>query len=198
MQSRFAVCWLFVILKNGVEGKRLSGFPGGTGNCAFYHGGYGVCQCPGNHGRFACESFGDSVDYTGAIDQYYEAVQGWMQKHHNFTLAREWFLECSGVIPAIHEMLAAWTSPGGGILILTPVYNPFRISAAHAGCFLSESEFIKTEDTYEINWADSQEKAADPRITVCILCSPHNRIGRYFGEKVSGKLYHLYSTHQDI
>lgn len=123
------------------------------------------------------------LGYTGATVQYYEAVQGWMQKRHNFTPDREWFLECSGVIPAIDEMLAAWTSPGEGVLILTPVYNPFRVSAAHAGCFLSESQLIKTEDTYEINWADFQERASDPRVTVCILCNPHNPVGRIWRQE---------------
>ena len=123
------------------------------------------------------------LGYTGATEDYYEAVQGWMQRRHGFLPKREWFLECSGVIPAIEEMLAAFTKPGEGVLIFTPVYNPFRVCAAHADCFLAESELIKRGDTYEIDWADFQEKAADPRVTLCILCSPHNPVGRVWRQE---------------
>lgn len=121
---------------------------------------------------------GAVLGYTGATQAYYEAVQGWMERRHGFRPEKEWFLECTGVIPAIEEMLAAWTGPGEGVLIMTPVYQPFRDCAARAGCFISESPLRKTEDSYEVDWEDFARRAADPRVTVCILCSPHNPVGR--------------------
>lgn len=45
------------------------------------------------------------LGYTGATEEYYQSVQDWMEKHHGFRPPRKWFLECSGVISALDEML---------------------------------------------------------------------------------------------
>lgn len=123
------------------------------------------------------------LGYTGATEEYYQSVQDWMEKHHGFRPPRKWFLECSGVISALDEMLAAYTEPGDGVLIMTPVYNPFRTSAERAGCFVTESLLLEGEKGWQIDWEDFESRAKEERVAVCILCSPHNPLGRIWTEE---------------
>ena len=166
-----------------MENKAFYSSQCGKGDCSFYHGGYGVSLHTGI--REGLKEYLDQavLGYTGATEEYYQSVQDWMEKHHGFRPPRKWFLECSGVISALDEMLAAYTEPGDGVLIMTPVYNPFRTSAERAGCFVTESRLLEGEKGWQIDWEDFESRAKEERVAVCILCSPHNPLGRIWTEE---------------
>ena len=83
------------------------------------------------------------LGYTEATDDYYTAVQNWMEKHHGFRPPRDWFVETPGVVPAIQMMIGAFTAPSDSVLITTPVYYPFKssIEANHRGVVTNELRF---------------------------------------------------------
>lgn len=116
--------------------------------------------------------------YTGATEAYYDSVTGWMEKRHGFSPKKEWIVETAGVVPGLSQMVAAFTKPGDAVLIMTPVYYPFRLSVENNKRTLVTSELIHTESSYEINFADLEEKAAGEDVKLLILCSPHNPVGR--------------------
>ncbi len=118
------------------------------------------------------------MGYTGATDSYYESVITWMEEHHHFTPKREWFVETAGVVPAIHGMVRAFTEPGDGVIVMTPVYYPFFEAVVHNGRQLVETELKNTDGYYEIDFLDFEEKASREEVKLLILCSPHNPIGR--------------------
>lgn len=118
------------------------------------------------------------LGYTGATDAYYDSVIGWMEKRHGFSPKREWIVETAGVVPGLGQMVAAFTEPEDAVMIMTPVYYPFRMAVEKNNRRLVTTELINTGSAYEINFEDFETKAKQEEVKLLILCSPHNPIGR--------------------
>lgn len=116
--------------------------------------------------------------YTEVPESYYEAIINWFDRRHHWHIDRSWILYTSGVIPATAAALKAFTLPGEKVLIQTPVYNCFFSSIANCGCEPVENELVREGNTYRIDFADFENKCADPKTTVFLLCNPHNPAGR--------------------
>ncbi|WP_298614741.1 MalY/PatB family protein [uncultured Odoribacter sp.] len=116
--------------------------------------------------------------YTRVPDSYYEAVTDWFARRHNWTIDREWIIYTSGVVPAVSAIIKALTTPGDKVLVQTPVYNCFFSSIRNNGCEIVSSPLLKTGDTYRIDYDDLEQKAADEKAKVMLLCNPHNPAGR--------------------
>ena len=116
--------------------------------------------------------------YTIVGDEYYEAIQSWFSRRHQWNIAREHILYTTGVVPAISCALKALTMPGEKVLVLTPVYNCFFSSIRNSGCEVLASELVSEEAHFSLDWADFEAKCADEKTTVFLLCNPHNPVGR--------------------
>ena len=128
------------------------------------------------------------LGYTGETENYYKSVISWMERRHGFSPKKEWFVMTAGVVPAIKEMVGAFTKDGDSVLMLTPVYYPFYSSVEANGRTVLGSELILEGTEYRINFEDFAEKAARPETTLCILSSPHNPIGRIWTKEELLKL----------
>lgn len=120
-----------------------------------------------------------SYGYADADAPYYAAVTGWMQRRHDWVIPPEWIVIQNGVVPAISVALRAFTKPGDGVLMFTPRYEPFDVMTKINDRLPVYSELILQDDHYyAIDFDDLAKKAADPCVTMFILCSPHNPTGR--------------------
>ena len=118
------------------------------------------------------------LGYTGPTENYFESVISWMERRHGFSPKKEWFVTTAGVVPALKEMVMRFTEPSDSVLMLTPVYYPFYSSVESNGRKIVGSELILDGTEYRIDFDDFAAKAARPEVTLMILCSPHNPIGR--------------------
>lgn len=116
--------------------------------------------------------------YTRVPDTYYEAVTGWFARRHGWTIDREWIIYTSGVVPALSATIKALTRTGDKVLVQTPVYNCFFSSIRNNGCHVEENRLVYEDGTYSIDFDDLERKASDPRVTLMLLCNPHNPAGR--------------------
>ncbi len=116
--------------------------------------------------------------YTGPTQRYFDAVLGWQERRHGYRGKKDWIVTTSGVISAFFLLARELTVPGDGIIIQQPVYPPFAAAAKYGGRVLVNNALIEKEDTYEIDFADLEEKAKNPRNKVLIFCNPHNPIGK--------------------
>ncbi len=116
--------------------------------------------------------------YTRVPDEYYDAVIGWFSRRHGLHIEKDWIIYTSGVVPAVSAVIKALTVPGDRVLIQTPVYNCFFSSIRNNGCEAVSSPLRRTGNTFEIDFDDFAAKAADPKVKVFLLCSPHNPAGR--------------------
>ena len=116
--------------------------------------------------------------YVRVPDAYYEAVLNWFAQRHAWRMEKEWIIYTTGVVPAISAVIKALTLPGDKVMVQTPVYNCFFSSIRNNGCGMITNPLIYRNGTYQINFADLEQKAADPNVKVLLLCNPHNPAGR--------------------
>lgn len=118
------------------------------------------------------------MGYTYATDAYYDAVIGWMKRRHQWDVKKEWIVEYPGVVPALYHLVQLFTEPGEGVILFTPVYYPFYNAVRKGGRTLVESRLVRNGKHYEIDFEDFEEKAKNSKNKLCLLCSPHNPVGR--------------------
>ncbi len=116
--------------------------------------------------------------YTKVPQAYFEAVIDWFDLRHKFLIDKEWILFTSGVVPALSAVIKALTKPGDKVIVQTPAYNCFFSSIRNNECELLPSPLAYKDRIYSIDFDDLEQKAADPKATLMLLCSPHNPIGK--------------------
>lgn len=121
--------------------------------------------------------------YTIVEEDYYEAVISWFLRRHQWTIQREEILYTTGVIPAMSCAIKALSMPGEKVLILSPDYNCFFSSIRNNGCEVSETILVKDGDSFVVDWEDFEQRCADEKTTVFLLCNPHNPTGRVWSKE---------------
>jgi cystathionine beta-lyase len=121
--------------------------------------------------------------YTIVEEDYYEAVISWFLRRHQWTIQREEILYTTGVIPAMSCAIKALTMPGEKVLILSPDYNCFFSSIRNNGCEVSETILVKDGASFVVDWEDFEQRCADEKTTVFLLCNPHNPTGRVWSKE---------------
>ena len=116
--------------------------------------------------------------YVRVPDAYYAAVTNWYARRHDWQIEKEWIIYTTGVVPALSAVIKALTAPGDKVMVQTPVYNCFFSSIRNNGCGMIANPLIYRNGTYQIDFADLEQKAADPSVKVLLLCNPHNPAGR--------------------
>ncbi len=66
--------------------------------------------------------------YTIREESYYWSVIGWMKSRHGWTVERDWIVCTPGVVPALNMAVLAFSEPGEGVVVQTPVYYPFSLA----------------------------------------------------------------------
>ncbi|MCD7717343.1 MAG: pyridoxal phosphate-dependent aminotransferase [Lachnospiraceae bacterium] len=115
--------------------------------------------------------------YTEIPDAWYEAYIGWWESRHGFRMEKDWLIFCTGIVPAISSMVRKLTTPAEKVLVQTPVYNIFFNSIMNNGRQVLESPLVYDGETYHMDFADLEEKLADPQTSLMILCNPQNPAG---------------------
>ena len=96
--------------------------------------------------------------YNIVPDEWYEAYINWWKKRHNTVFNKDWFLFCTGVVPAISSMVRKLTCVGENVLIQTPVYNIFFNSILNNGRNVVESPLVYENGEYHVDFEDLEKK----------------------------------------
>jgi cystathionine beta-lyase len=121
--------------------------------------------------------------YTSRSDHYLSAVQRWMDKRHQWKIEKEWICHSPGVVTALNLIMDGFTKNGDKVLIQPPVYPPFAKAVLNHNRELVTNPLIYDHGTYSIDFADLEAKLSDRKVTLMILCSPHNPVGRVWSIK---------------
>lgn len=133
--------------------------------------------------------------YTLIEDDWYEAYQTWWKERHGFVIEKDWLVFCTGVVPAISSVVRKLTTVGEKVAVLTPVYNIFFNSIVNNGRNVLESHLRYENGAYEIDFADLEEKLADPQTSLLLLCNPHNPVGKIWDRETLAKIGELCQKH---
>jgi len=96
------------------------------------------------------------------------------------------------VLQAIDTVLWLHTSPGDGVVLLTPVYPPFYRAIEQARCRIVDVPLDRTG--WRID-AGALRSAIDPDTRVVLLCNPHNPTGRAFSREELGVIVEVAEEH---
>lgn len=114
--------------------------------------------------------------YSWWGDRYFQAVQHWMKTRHNWDVQKEWLVQTNGVVQGLYAAVRAYTEPGDGVLLQTPVYYPFYRAVLKNNRKVIENPIRLSDGKYTIDFEDFEEKAKQAKLF--ILCNPHNPLGR--------------------
>lgn len=115
--------------------------------------------------------------YFGDDAAYKDAIIWWMKTRHNWTVDPNWIFTTHGLVNGTALCVDAYTNPGDGVVLMTPVYHAFARVIKAAGRQVVECELALQDGMYALNIA-----AWDAQMTgnerMFVLCSPHNPGGR--------------------
>ena len=135
--------------------------------------------------------------YNIVPDSYYDAVISWFKRRHQWDIQRQWILYTTAVVPAMSVVIKALTMPGEKVLILSPAYNCFFSSIKNNGCEVLESALrLGSNDHWEVDWQDFEDKCADEKTTLFLLCNPHNPCGRVWTREELQRMNDICCKHQ--
>ena len=127
--------------------------------------------------------------YSEVETPYFEIVKNWMVKHHNWEPQENWLIKTPGVVFALAMAVRAYTEPGDRVLLQQPVYYPFsEVITDNEREVVSNDLVLTTDGTYEIDFADFEQKIIENKIKLFLLCSPHNPVGRVWTKEELEKL----------
>lgn len=122
--------------------------------------------------------------YSEVEHPYFEAVAGWMKRHHSWNVEESWLIKTPGVVFALAMAVKAYTEAGDSVLIQQPVYYPFsEVIEDNERVVVSNDLYLGEDNRYHIDFEDFERKIVEHKIKLFILCNPHNPSGRVFTEK---------------
>lgn len=116
--------------------------------------------------------------YTVLTDRYIQAALTWSENRHHYHFEPEWLLTNYGVVMSIAIAIQAFTEANDAILIQTPVYHPFANTIKANQRKVVTSSLKLTEQDYQMDFVDFEQKIVSNQVKLFILCSPHNPVGR--------------------
>lgn len=120
--------------------------------------------------------------YSDTGEEYFEAVKGWMKRHHGWDVEADWLVKTPGVVFALSLAVKAFTEPGNSVLIQQPVYYPFKRVVEVNGRRTISNTLVYENNKYFMDFEDFEEKIIREKIKLFILCNPHNPVGRVWTE----------------
>ena len=115
--------------------------------------------------------------YFGDDRAYLEAICWWMQTRHGWTVDPKSIFTTHGLVNGTGLCVDAFTNPGDGVVLFTPVYHAFARVIAAAGREVVECEMVNRDGRYEMDF-DAYDAQMTGNERMLILCSPHNPGGR--------------------
>lgn len=115
--------------------------------------------------------------YYGDDAEYLDAIRWWMKSRHGWSVEREHIFTTHGLVNGTSMCVDAFTKPGDGVVLFTPIYHAFARVIKGAGRHVVECKLANVNGRYEMDFGawDLQMTGTE---TMLILCSPHNPGGR--------------------
>ena len=115
--------------------------------------------------------------YYGDYKEYNNSIKWWMKNRHNWEIDTSWIFTTHGLVNGTGLCIDAFTKPGDGIILFTPVYYQFSNLVEAARRKVVECPLKLIDNHYHLDFvADERKLSGDEKMV--ILCSPHNPGGR--------------------
>ncbi|ACE85529.1 MalY/PatB family protein [Cellvibrio japonicus] len=115
--------------------------------------------------------------YSLYPESLYDAMIDWFARRHQWVIEREWIVMAPGVVPSLFAAVQAFTNPGEGVIVQSPVYFPFFSAVTTHQRRLLNNPLRENQGRYEMDF-DHLEQCAQQGAGLLMLCTPHNPVGR--------------------
>ena len=115
--------------------------------------------------------------YYGDHKEYNNSIKWWMKNRHNWEIDTSWIFTTHGLVNGIGLCIDAFTKPGDGIILFTPVYYQFSNLVEAARRKVVECPLKLIDNQYHFDFVAYERNLSGDEKMV-ILCSPHNPGGR--------------------
>ena len=115
--------------------------------------------------------------YFGDDSEYRAAIQWWMDKRHDWKIDPAWIFTTHGLVNGTAMCVDAFTAPGDGVVLFTPVYHSFAKVINAAGRKVVECGMPIVNGRYELDF-EAWDAQMTGNETMLVFCSPHNPGGR--------------------
>lgn len=129
--------------------------------------------------RVAHGAFGYSITPDG----YYDAYFKWQKERYGIELHKEWLRFGTGVVQSLSTLVQFLTAPGDAIMLMEPVYHPFRHVIEDQGRKVVANQLVEIEDEYRMDLDKMEEEIITNDVKLLMLCSPHNPVARVWSEE---------------
>ncbi|MBR5058526.1 MAG: pyridoxal phosphate-dependent aminotransferase [Clostridiales bacterium] len=130
-------------------------------------------------------------------DSYFNAVAGWMKRHHDWDVDIRWLIKTPGVVFALAMAVQAFTKEGDAVLIQQPVYYPFsEVIEDNKRVIVSNDLVLGDDNRYHIDFEVFEKKIVENNIKLFFLCNPQNPTGRVFTKEELTKLGDICLKHE--
>lgn len=127
------------------------------------------------------------LGYTSEPADYRPSIIDWEMKLHGWKIQQEWISYIPGIVKGIGMVINVFTKPGDNVVIMPPVYHPFRITAEENGRNVINVPLISdSEGKLHINYEGLEALSDDGG--VLLLSNPHNPGGRMWTKEELVKL----------
>ena len=116
--------------------------------------------------------------YSDTLEDYFRAVKSWYKRRFDWKIESDWIIKTPGIVFALAMAVKAYTEPGESVLMLQPVYYPFREVIEDNGRKLIGSPLKLEDGHYTIDFEDMEKKIRENDVKLLLFCSPHNPVGR--------------------
>ena len=115
--------------------------------------------------------------YYGDYKEYNNSIKWWMKNRHNWEIDTSWIFTTHGLVNGTGLCIDAFTKPGDGIILFTPVYYQFSNLVEAARRKVVECPLKLIGNQYHFDFVAYERNLSGDEKMV-ILCSPHNPGGR--------------------
>jgi len=133
--------------------------------------------------------------YTEQYDAIFEAVHWWMKTEHDADVERAWTLLSPSVVTSMCMALQAFSRPGDGVVLLSPVYGPFYTTAQANDRRVEDCPLLIDDGLFKIDFERLKTLLAKPDVSLLMLSNPHNPGGRVWTEQELEELAELCAAH---
>lgn len=120
---------------------------------------------------------GDLGYYPMGLEPLTHAWLDWVERRDGWRPPFDEVWQFTGALHALEAIMVMQTQPGDGVVLFTPIYEPFRAAIEESGRRVVDVPL--DEGTWRLD-ADRFDDIIDAGTRVVLFCQPHNPLGRVF------------------
>lgn len=133
--------------------------------------------------------------YTQVPETLVEVIVAWLGSRYGWHVEPEWLVWLPSLVTGLNLACGAAAEPGGAVMIVTPVYPPFRRAPQTQGCRAIEVPASFENGTWRLPLA-ALERAVTADTHTLLFCHPHNPLGRAWTTPEVAQLIEFCAVHE--